>query len=110
VSQRLRQVCAWCGVQLAAGAEPVSHGICPACSDRFELEGMGLAELHGRLAELAVDVESLSAQAEEGGHSLTAVSGALETTIGRISTLHRELVRRAEAACEAQWAARGERS
>ena len=26
-----RVVCAWCGVELSAGAEPVSHGICDPC-------------------------------------------------------------------------------
>ena len=27
----LRTVCAWCACLLREGAEPTSHGICPAC-------------------------------------------------------------------------------
>ncbi len=30
-----RRVCAWCGLELSPGAEPVSHGICPRCEDVF---------------------------------------------------------------------------
>ncbi len=31
----LRLVCAWCTKEMAAGAEPVSHGICRDCGDKL---------------------------------------------------------------------------
>jgi hypothetical protein len=34
----MRVICAWCGTVLREGAEPVSHGICPACEAGFEGE------------------------------------------------------------------------
>lgn len=96
MSQRLRQICAWCGVELSPGAEPVSHGICGPCGERFDLEGASLVDLHQRLAELSLAVEGLSAASEEGsGVGSAAVVGALEVAIGRTATVHRELVRRA---------------
>jgi hypothetical protein len=33
-----RVVCAWCGAVLSDGAEPVSHGICPGCEERYKGE------------------------------------------------------------------------
>lgn len=46
-----RVECAWCGVMLSPGAEPVSHGICPDClseatrDDAFEAyDGINVRE------------------------------------------------------------------
>jgi hypothetical protein len=33
----LRIVCAWCGFQMRAGVEPVSHGICRRCAGDWNL-------------------------------------------------------------------------
>jgi len=39
----LRIVCGWCQRVLQAGspAAPISHGMCPACSERFEAAAHG---------------------------------------------------------------------
>jgi hypothetical protein len=52
----LRAVCAGCGVVLRAGdaAEPVSHGICPACLRNMYGEEMA-AEVAGELARAPAD-------------------------------------------------------
>lgn len=31
----LKLVCSWCDVVIREGAEPESHGICPACADKM---------------------------------------------------------------------------
>ena len=40
----LRRVCAWCGLIIADGPEPASHGICPKCEKKelakLEREGV----------------------------------------------------------------------
>ncbi|MFN8506283.1 MAG: hypothetical protein U0547_01800 [Dehalococcoidia bacterium] len=33
-SERLRIQCAWCGREMAPGANPTTHGICDACLAR----------------------------------------------------------------------------
>ena len=32
----IKVVCAWCQAVLTDGAEPASHGICPACEAKFD--------------------------------------------------------------------------
>lgn len=34
----LKTVCAWCGVLIREGAEPVSHGICRPCAATWSAE------------------------------------------------------------------------
>lgn len=40
-----RSICAWCGVLIREGSEPISHGACEPCVDRER------AELEARWAE-----------------------------------------------------------
>ena len=37
-------VCAWCGMVMAFGEEPVSHGICPECAAQEEANEKHRAE------------------------------------------------------------------
>ena len=38
MSGPVRVVCAWCGAELAPGADPPSHGICDPCAAAFRAE------------------------------------------------------------------------
>ena len=34
----MKVICAWCGLVTSEGTEPASHGICPACLAKLEME------------------------------------------------------------------------
>lgn len=43
----IKIVCAWCGIVIAWGEDPVSHGICPECAAWDEIEREGAASVIG---------------------------------------------------------------
>jgi hypothetical protein len=36
-----RKICAWCNKLISEGTEPISHGICPACTEREMAKYLG---------------------------------------------------------------------
>jgi hypothetical protein len=35
-----QRICGWCRLELAAGTQPATYGICPACIVRFEADAL----------------------------------------------------------------------
>jgi hypothetical protein len=50
-----RRVCAWCGLVMAEGSEPATHGACPVCSEKWLRDALNLA---GDVREMQIMRES----------------------------------------------------
>ncbi len=94
----MRQLCAWCGLELAPGDDPPSHGICGPCGVRWVVRGQTTEQLLGRLRWLSLDVEGLTAAAEE--QQRPTLVQWLERAVAETTAIHAELVRRARGVAE----------
>ena len=111
-SEPLKAVCSWCKQVMREGAEPVTHGICPACDAKLRAEN-GLPARAPKSSGLPpgcqgfeID-EAVAAQVE--AVTTADAQACLKEGVHELAELNNALLRRLKAAEQAEAIARLQR-